>query len=79
MATDLKDTLLLPKTDFPMRAGLVQREPGRVAHWEKLNLHSRIQANRAGRPAFVLHDDPPFTNGGVHIGTLLTNPVGPMP
>ncbi len=71
MATDLKDTLLLPKTDFPMRAGLVQREPGRVAHWEKLQLHARIQQNRAGRPAFVLHDGPPFTNGDVHIGTAL--------
>ena len=71
MAHDLKDTLLLPKTDFPMRAGLVQREPGRVAHWEKLGLHARIQANRAGRPAFVLHDGPPFTNGDVHIGTAL--------
>jgi isoleucyl-tRNA synthetase len=71
MANDLKDTLLLPKTDFPMRAGLVQREPGRVAHWEKLGLHARIQENRAGRPAFVLHDGPPFTNGDVHIGTAL--------
>jgi isoleucyl-tRNA synthetase len=71
MANDLKDSLLLPKTDFPMRAGLVQREPGRVAHWEKLGLHTRIQANRAGRPAYVLHDGPPFTNGDVHIGTAL--------
>jgi len=71
MALDLKDTLLLPKTDFPMRAGLVQREPGRVAHWEKLGLYGLIQARRAGQPAFVLHDGPPFTNGDVHIGTAL--------
>ena len=71
MATDLKDTLLLPKTDFPMRAGLVQREPSRLAHWEKLGLYARIQQNRAGAPAFVLHDGPPFTNGDVHIGTAL--------
>ncbi len=71
MAQDLKDTLLLPKTDFPMRAGLVQREPGRVAHWEKLGLYAQIQAKRAGNPAFVLHDGPPFTNGDVHIGTAL--------
>ena len=71
MAQDLKDTLLLPKTEFPMRAGLVQREPGRVAHWEKLGLYGQIQAKRAGRPAFVLHDGPPFTNGDVHIGTAL--------
>jgi isoleucyl-tRNA synthetase len=71
MAQDLKDTLLLPKTDFPMRANLVQREPARIAHWEKLDLHARIQQHRAGAPAFVLHDGPPFTNGDVHIGTAL--------
>ncbi len=73
MAQDLKDTLLLPKTDFPMRAGLVQREPGRVAHWEKLDLYGKIQAKLAQSPqgAFVLHDGPPFTNGDVHIGTAL--------
>ncbi|MSU46066.1 MAG: isoleucine--tRNA ligase [Lacunisphaera sp.] len=71
MAQELKDTLLLPKTDFPMRANLVQREPGRVAHWEKLDLHAAIQRKRAGAPAFVLHDGPPFTNGDVHIGTAL--------
>jgi isoleucyl-tRNA synthetase len=71
MAQDLKNTLLLPKTDFPMRADLVKREPGRVAHWEKLDLYGKIQAARAGKPAFVLHDGPPFTNGDVHIGTAL--------
>jgi isoleucyl-tRNA synthetase len=73
MATELKDSLLLPKTDFPMRAGLAQREPGRVAHWEKLDLYNQIQAKRANSPkgAFVLHDGPPFTNGDVHIGTAL--------
>ncbi len=71
MAQDLKDTLQLPKTDFPMRAGLAQREPGRVAHWEKLGLYTAIQQKRAGAPAFVLHDGPPFTNGDVHIGTAL--------
>ncbi|MSU49838.1 MAG: isoleucine--tRNA ligase [Opitutus sp.] len=71
MAQDLKDTLQLPKTDFPMRAGLAQREPGRVAHWEKIGLYRAIQKNRADAPAFVLHDGPPFTNGDVHIGTAL--------
>ena len=71
MAQDLKDTLQLPKTDFPMRAGLAQREPGRVAHWEKTGLYDAIQRKRAGAPAFVLHDGPPFTNGDVHIGTAL--------
>ncbi len=71
MAQDLKNSLLLPKTDFPMRADLVKREPGRVAHWEKLGLYDKIQAKRAGKSAFVLHDGPPFTNGDVHIGTAL--------
>ena len=71
MAQDLKDTLLLPKTDFPMRANLVQREPARVAHWDKTDLYHAIQRKRAGAPAFVLHDGPPFTNGDVHIGTAL--------
>ncbi len=72
MAKDLKDTLQLPQTDFPMRASLAQREPARLAHWEKLGLYAAIQA-RGGRdrPLFVLHDGPPFTNGDVHIGTAL--------
>ncbi|MBS0663278.1 MAG: isoleucine--tRNA ligase [Verrucomicrobia bacterium] len=71
MAHDLKDTLQLPKTDFPMRAGLAQREPGRVAHWQKIGLYRAIQQKRTGAPAYVLHDGPPFTNGDVHIGTAL--------
>ncbi len=74
MAQDLKDTLQLPKTDFPMRAGLAQREPGRVAHWEKIGLYDAIQQKRAktgNGQTFVLHDGPPFTNGDVHIGTAL--------
>ena len=71
MAQDLKDTLLLPQTEFPMRANLVQREPARLARWDRLGLYGRIQQQRAGRPAFVLHDGPPFTNGDVHIGTAL--------
>ena len=74
MAHDLKDTLQLPKTDFPMRAGLAQREPGRVAHWEKIGLYDAIQRRHAAASAektFVLHDGPPFTNGDVHIGTAL--------
>jgi len=72
MAQDLKNSLLLPKTDFPMRANLVQREPARLAHWEKLDLYAAIQRKRAqSDKVFVLHDGPPFTNGDVHIGTAL--------
>ncbi len=71
MAEELKDTLNLPVTDFPMRAGLAEREPLRVAHWDRTKLYERIQARAKGKPAFVLHDGPPFTNGDVHIGTAL--------
>jgi len=71
MATDLKDTLLLPKTAFPMRANLVAREPERLAHWDRLGLYAAMQAKRADAEPFVLHDGPPFTNGDVHIGTAL--------
>ncbi len=67
----LKDTLNLPSTDFPMRAGLTTREPARLAHWEKTGLYRRIQEKNAAKPAFILHDGPPFTNGDVHIGTAL--------
>jgi len=72
MAQDLKDTLLLPKTDFPMRANLVQREPARLKHWEKIDLFAAMQQRRKeSDKVFVLHDGPPFTNGDVHIGTAL--------
>jgi len=71
MALELKDTLQLPKTDFPMRANLVQREPKRIAHWDGMGLYAAIQKKRQGAPSFILHDGPPFTNGDVHIGTAL--------
>src|SRR3954467_6265716 len=68
---DYKNTLNLPKTDFPMKADLVQREPQRLAKWEQAKLYQRIQAARANAEKFVLHDGPPFANGDVHIGTAL--------
>jgi isoleucyl-tRNA synthetase len=68
---DYKDTLNLPKTDFPMKADLVTREPQRLERWEKSRLYARIQAERANDEKFVLHDGPPFANGDVHIGTAL--------
>ncbi len=71
MVTDLKDTLNLPKTQFPMRANLVSREPERIAFWENNALYEAIQKKNADGPLFVLHDGPPFTNGDVHIGTAL--------
>ena len=66
---DLKDTLNLPKTNFPMRADLVNREPITQSKWDAMGLYEKVQAHRAGCPAFVLHDGPPFTNGDIHVGT----------
>ncbi len=68
---DYKNTLNLPRTDFPMKADLVAREPQRLAKWEASRLYLNIQAQRAGADRFVLHDGPPFANGDVHIGTAL--------
>jgi len=69
---DYKNTLNLPRTDFPMKADLVAREPERLDKWEKAGLHRKIQLARAGAgKKFVLHDGPPFANGDVHIGTAL--------
>src|ERR1044071_5651377 len=71
MAANYKDTLLLPKTDFPMKADLVKREPERLAKWEKAGIYEQILQGRVGAPLFVLHDGPPFANGDVHMGTAL--------
>jgi len=68
---EYKDTLNLPRTDFPMKADLVTREPERLKKWEAAKLYQQIQARRAGAEKFVLHDGPPFANGDVHIGTAL--------
>jgi isoleucyl-tRNA synthetase len=68
---DYKDSLNLPRTDFPMKADLVTREPQRLARWEASGLYQQLQSARAHAPRFVLHDGPPFANGDVHIGTAL--------
>jgi isoleucyl-tRNA synthetase len=68
---DYKETLNLPKTDFPMKADLVAREPLRLQRWQAGQLYQRVQARRQGAEKFILHDGPPFTNGDVHIGTAL--------
>ncbi len=71
MVKDLKETLNLPKTDFPMRARLVEREPARLAHWNSIGLYDAIQEKNAGGSLFVLHDGPPYANGNIHMGHTL--------
>ena len=68
---DWKDTLNLPRTEFPMKANLQAAEPQALARWTEMNLYARIRAARAGRPKFVLHDGPPYANGQIHLGTAL--------
>ncbi len=68
---DYSDTLFLPKTDFPMRAGLPQREPEILARWKRLRLYERLRTAAHGRPKFILHDGPPYANGNIHIGHAL--------
>jgi isoleucyl-tRNA synthetase len=70
-ARDYSETLFLPKTDFPMRAGLPQKEPEILARWAKLDLYGTLRAAAKGRPRFVLHDGPPYANGNIHIGHAL--------
>ena len=70
-ARDYSETLFLPKTDFPMRAGLPQKEPELLARWRELGLYERLRAAGKGRPRFVLHDGPPYANGNIHIGHAL--------
>jgi isoleucyl-tRNA synthetase len=68
---DYSDTLNLPKTDFPMRAGLPKKEPEIVARWQKMDLYKRLRENARGREKYVLHDGPPYANGNLHIGHAL--------
>jgi isoleucyl-tRNA synthetase len=70
-ARDYSETLFLPKTGFPMRAGLPQKEPEILARWQKLGLYTRLRAAAQGKPRFILHDGPPYANGNIHIGHAL--------
>ena len=71
MSQNYKETLNLPKTDFPMKANLATREPEMLQKWQQADLYEQIQAARANAELFVLHDGPPFANGDVHMGTAL--------
>ena len=65
---DYKDTLSLPRTDFPMKGNLAQREPEMLQRWRQQNLYARIRERRAGRDRYILHDGPPYANGDIHLG-----------
>ncbi|MGQ3487583.1 isoleucine--tRNA ligase [Roseovarius pacificus] len=68
---DYKDTLNLPKTDFPMRAGLPKREPDWLDRWARIGIYDRLRERAEGRKPFILHDGPPYANGHLHIGHAL--------
>ena len=68
---DYRDTLFLPKTEFPMRAGLPKAEPEWIKRWDALGLYAKLRESAKGRPPFILHDGPPYANGHIHLGTAL--------
>ncbi len=68
---DYKDTVFLPKTDFPMKAGLANKEPGILERWQNIGLYEKLREARAGREKFIFHDGPPYANGNIHMGHSL--------
>ena len=72
---DYNKTINLPKTDFPMRAGLPAREPGMLESWENMDLYHELLKKNEGKPRFALHDGPPFSNGNIHMGTALNKSI----
>ncbi|PLR84137.1 isoleucine--tRNA ligase [Bacillus canaveralius] len=68
---EYKDTLLMPKTEFPMRGNLPNREPEIQEHWQEVDIYKQVQERTKGRPMFVLHDGPPYANGDIHMGHAL--------
>jgi isoleucyl-tRNA synthetase len=75
---DYRSTVFLPRTDFPMKAGLPQKEPGIAARWESEGLYQQIRKSRAGREKFIFHDGPPYANGDIHIGHALNHTLKDM-
>ncbi|MFN5779006.1 MAG: isoleucine--tRNA ligase [Novosphingobium sp.] len=75
---DYRDTVFLPKTEFPMKAGLPQKEPGIQARWEAEKLYEQLRDARRGRPKFMYHDGPPYANGDMHIGHALNHTIKDM-
>ncbi|ARU17067.1 isoleucine--tRNA ligase [Croceicoccus marinus] len=75
---DFKDTVFLPRTDFPMKAGLPQKEPAILARWQEEDIYGHLREARKGRETFVLHDGPPYANGDMHIGHALNHVLKDM-
>src|SRR4029450_3982848 len=75
---DYRSTVFLPKTDFPMKAGLPQKEPAILERWEAEHLYGQIRKARAGREKFISHDGPPYANGDIHIGHALNKTLKDM-
>ena len=71
MTVDYKNTVFLPATDFPMKAGLPDLEPRLLARWKDMDLYGKMREQAKGRPQFVLHDGPPYANGHLHLGHAL--------
>ena len=72
---DYNKTINLPKTDFPMRAGLPNREPGMLQRWNDMDLYHELLKKNEGKPRFALHDGPPFSNGNLHMGHALNKSI----
>ncbi|MBN1662934.1 MAG: isoleucine--tRNA ligase [Deltaproteobacteria bacterium] len=75
---DYKNTLNLPKTDFPMKANLSKKEPEMLARWEAMNIYEKIRDASKGRDLYILHDGPPYANGSIHLGTALNKIIKDM-
>ena len=76
--TDYRSTVFLPRTDFPMKAGLPQKEPAILSRWESEGLYEEIRKSRSGRQKFIFHDGPPYANGDIHIGHALNHAIKDM-
>ena len=75
MSQDYNATLNLPKTEFPMRAGLAKREPEMLKNWQELDVYNEMLKKNEGKPLFNLHDGPPFSNGALHMGHALNKAI----
>ena len=71
MSQDYNSTLNLPKTDFPMRASLPEKEPQILEYWENMDIYKKMLEKNENKPSYILHDGPPYANGDIHLGHAL--------